>query len=283
MNGLKQILPLLPEPYAQQLRPDDFVDLEEIRIGCGRPVRLRYTRRERELFPCAGQLVVEEVLQRACQRSMYAYTDSIVKGYVTVSGGHRIGICGTGVMQDQTIRNIREPSSINIRIARERIGYANEAIRYIRESTLLLGPPGCGKTTLLRDVIRQLSDCRKQNIGLADERGELSAMSAGQPQLQIGSRTEVLVHVPKGQAMMMLLRTMNPHWIAVDEITSPEDLHAMEEVSYCGVKLLATAHGASLNDIYHRPLYKKLLETGIFRQLVCIEADKSYRMEDLNP
>jgi len=281
MSAFKQIMPLLPERYASQFRMEDFTSLEEIRMGCGRPVRLRYRVGERELLPYAERSDVEEVLQRACQRSMYAYENTITQGYVTVAGGHRIGLCGTGVFCRETLQNMKEPSSVNIRIARECMGFANEAIKQLRSSALLLGPPGCGKTTLLRDLIRQLSDHRRQNIGLADERGELSATEGGKPQLHIGIRTDVLVHVPKGQAMMMLLRTMSPHWIAVDEITSPKDIEAMEEISYCGVHLLATAHGSSINDLMNRPLYQRLMDKKLFDQVILIKKDKSYTVEEL--
>lgn len=281
MNAYDQIWPLLPEVYGKQIMNEDILKLEEIRIGSGRPVRLHFHHGERELYPCANKMVVEEVVQRACRRSIYAHLDTISQGYVTIPGGHRMGICGTGVMDEKNVQNIRDISSLNIRIARERIGYADEAFKVLRNSALLLGPPGCGKTTLLRDLIRQLSDFEKYRVGLADERGELSAMAEGLPWLRVGNRTDVLVHIPKGQAMMMLLKTMNPQWIAVDEITSPDDICAMEEIAYCGVRLLATAHGMSVDDLYNRPLYRKIIDKKIFKQVFLLSSDKSYTMEEL--
>lgn len=277
MEPYDQIIPLLPEFYAGQLRREDFDKLEEIRMGVGRPLRLRYAVGEREFFPLARQDQVEEVLQRACHRSVYAFSDTIAEGYLTLSGGHRIGLCGTGVRYDGKIQSMQSISSMNIRIAREISGCADALAPEILDSVLLLGPPGSGKTTLLRDLIRQLSDRYGHYIGLADERCELSAQSL----LRIGTRTDVLLQIPKATAMLMLLRTMRPDWIAVDEITSPEDIMAMEIISYCGVKLIATAHGIDRRDLIRRPLYRKLLDSGIFRQLVILHPDKSYTLEEM--
>lgn len=282
MNVYEEVWPLLPERYAVQLRETDFDGLEELRLGCGRPLRLRYGRGERELYPPGTGAEVEEIVQRACRRSVYAHTQTIRQGYVTVAGGHRLGICGTGVVGSEGLDGLREFSSLNLRIAREFPGFADQAAERVWESALLLGPPGCGKTTLLRDLVRQLSDRHRQTVGLADERGELSAPVDGQPRLCVGSRTEILAHVPKGQAMMMLLRTMNPHWIATDEITCRQDIRAMEQIACCGVRLLATAHGEGLNDLLRRPVYRELMEQKIFRQVIVLRRDKTYTLEELN-
>jgi len=273
---MKHIFPLLPDVYAQQLYGMDLNRLEELRLGCGRPLRLRESRLEREVWPSAEPEMIEDVLRRACKQSIYAYADTIRQGYVTVEGGHRIGICGYGSGE-----TIRSPSSINIRVARQVMGCANDLMEALTESTLILGPPGSGKTTLLRDIVRQLSDKRKCTVGLVDERGELSATVHGVPQLQIGMRTDVLVNISKATAIMMLLRTMNPDWIALDEITAPVDVEAMEQASYCGVLLLATAHASHMEDLWKRPLYHKLMKSGVFRRAVILRPDKSYTMEEV--
>ena len=281
MEAIKQIIPLIPEQYASQIRDEEFQTLEEIRFRSGYPVRMRYRHGERAVWPRAEQAVVEEVLQRACQRSIYAHTQTLVNGYVTVFGGHRIGVCGTGVWDGDRIEFLKNPSSLNIRIAKQWLGFADSVIQSIRGSALIFGPPGCGKTTLLRDLIRQLSDKRQQNVGVADERGELSAMSGGQPQLDLGAKTDVMVQLPKGHAIMCLLRSMNPQWIAVDEITTPQDIAVMEDAAYCGVNFLATAHGSSMEDLYHRPLYRNMMEKKIFCQIILMDTNKRYRLEDL--
>ncbi len=282
MKHRNALEPLLPEIYLRQLRPMDWEGLEEIRIGAGRPLRLRYGRAEREIWPAATGNVVEEILQRSCHHSAYAFSETIRQGYVTVEGGHRIGICGFGVIRDGAVQTLRLPSSLNIRVAHAVLGCADSLAPVLTVSTLLLGPPGSGKTTLLRDAVRQLSDLKGEIIGIADERGELSACLDGMLQSELGSRSDVLVNVPKAAAVMMLLRTMSPQWIALDEITAPEDIVAIEQAAYCGVNILATAHGESLQDLYGRPLYKRLMETGVFRQVVVLNRDKSYSIQEVS-
>ena len=134
---------------------------------------------------------------------------------------------------------------------------------------------------MLRDLVRLLSDEKNQRVSLVDERGELAAVLNGTPQNNIGMRTDVLVNIPKGEAIMMLLRTMNPQWIAVDEITAPEDIQALDQASYCGVKLLATAHANGLEDLYRRPLYLKLMERNMFTKIVELGPDKSYHIREV--
>lgn len=282
MKQSEQLLPLLPEVYASQMREADFQTLEELRLGVGRPLRLCSGQSERELWPVSDRSMVEMVLGRACHHSAYAYTDTLRQGYITVEGGHRIGVCGFGVRDGDAIRTIRAPSSVNIRVARQVLGCANLLIAQLTDSILLLGPPGSGKTTLLRDAVRQLSDRLGQTVGLADERGEISASVDGEAQLQVGRRTDVLVNVPKATAVMQLMRTMNPDWIALDEITAPEDLSALDQVAYCGVRLLATAHGLDRVDLERRPLYRRLLKLGVFRKIVILKRDKSYCIEEVD-
>lgn len=281
MKPMEQILPLLPDCYAGPLGRMSWEGLEELRLGTGRPLRLLRAGREEELWPLADSNMLEDLLRRACRQSVYACADSLRQGYLTVEGGHRIGICGTGVTEHGILQNLCTPSSAVIRIAHGVPGCADALLPRLRQSTLILGPPGSGKTTLLRDAVAQLSDRRRQRVGLADERGELSAMVSGVAQLHVGSRTDVLVRVDKAAAVMMLLRTMNPQWIAMDEITAPPDVAALEQAAYCGVNLLATAHGSGLEDLRQRPLYRRLLETGVFRMAAVLRPDKSYTVEEL--
>ena len=282
MKQMEQILPLLPDCYAESLRRLSWEGLEEIRLGTGRPLRLLRAGREEELRPLGDGAMLEDLLRRACRQSVYACADSLRQGYLTVEGGHRIGICGAGMTERGVLQNLSMPSSVVIRIAHEILGCANDLLPKLRRSTLLLGPPGSGKTTLLRDAVRLLSDRRRQRVGLADQRGEVSAMVSGVPQLQVGTRTDVLVRVDKAAAVLMLMRTMNPQWIAMDEITAPEDAAALEQAAYCGVNLLATAHGSGLEDLKRRPLYRRLLDGGVFETVAVLRADKSYTVEELS-
>lgn len=188
--------------------------------------------------------------------------------------------------------NLRQFSSLAIRVAREVPGASAPVLDRLWsegefQSTLLLSPPGGGKTTLLRDLIRALSDGEGHpalRVGVADERGELAAMYQGVPQLAVGGHTDVLDGCPKGAALLMLLRGMNPQVLAADEITAPEDAAALEMAANCGVALLCTAHGRELEDIQTRPLYRRLLDGKLFRRLVTIRRDggeRAYRVVEL--
>lgn len=271
---------LFPEAHAAQLAAVPQDGAEELRLHIGQPVLLRLQGAEKVLWPELGRKDLEDVIQRACRQSVYAHSETIRQGYLNLEHGHRLGICGTGVVRNGQTETIRTPSSISIRIAREIPGCSGSLAAQCSGSTLILGPPGCGKTTLLRDLIRQLSDKKKQRIGLADERGEVSGAVEGVPSMQVGKRTDVLLNVPKAEAVMMLVRTMSPQWIAVDEITRQQDLEAMVQACYCGVNLLATAHGSSLDDLCSRPLYRKLVDTGVFQTVVLMDRNKNFALKE---
>jgi stage III sporulation protein AA len=202
-----------------------------------------------------------------------------------------VGFCGTSVMKNGVCTNLTDLSSANLRIGREKRGIAEEISKKLLneggvfESTLILSPPGGGKTTLLRDLVRILSE-NGNRVGLADERGEVAVSYRGVPQMDIGPKTDVLDGCPKAIAIPMLLRTMNPHIIAVDEITAEEDIRAMTMASGCGVKLLATVHAGKVSELAQKPLYSRLLETKVFSQAVCIRRDKGgrkYEWEAMEP
>lgn len=279
---MEHLLELFSDKYAAQLRNKELKKLEEIRLHTEQPVMLRFSDHEEELRSNLSQSDIDFIMNAACRQSIYAHTETLCKGYVTIEGGHRIGICGFGVMKDGQVQTIRNVSSICIRVANQIIGCANQLLPLINGSTLILGPPGAGKTTLLRDLVRQLSDKRKQRIALADERCELSAGAMGRPQLQIGRYTDVMLNIPKGSAAMLLLRTMNPQWIAMDEITSKEDLSAMEHIAYCGVHILATAHGTGMKDLSCRPLYRDMMQRGIFQTIVILDQEKHYIVQEVS-
>lgn len=280
MNERMEWAQLLPDACRAAVAAVDGA--EEIRLAVGQPVTVRAAGTEQSFWPALTQRDLEDMLQRACRHSAYAYTDTLRQGYVTIAGGHRIGVCGFGVVRDGAIQTLRQPTSLVIRIARAVPGCAEPLLPELTDSTLILGPPGAGKTTLLRDAVRLLSDRRRCRVGLADERGELSAATGEGPGLPVGSRTDVLVAVPKAEAVMMLLRTMGPQWIALDEITAPADLEALERAAYCGVKLLATAHGDGVADLHRRPLYRRLLDTGVFTRAAVLRPDKTYAVHLLD-
>ena len=222
-----------------------------------------------------------DTLEIATESSLHSSKESIKNGFVTGLRGHRIGICGTAIMKNGQIDGIRAVSSLTVRIAkeirdcgREVAGSLVEDGRFI--STMVISPPGGGKTTLLRDLVRQLSN-RGFKVALADERGEIAAVRGGIPQADIGMRTDVLSSCPRDEAVMLLLRTMNPDIIAMDEITAPRDAKALESASNCGVGLLATAHASDVSELEGRGLYRDLLSQGIFKKAVVISKAEGIR------
>ena len=277
---MEHVLELLRQEYREQIKSETFWQIEELRLCVGQPTMIRAGAYENRLWPKATGEDLDQLVRTACRQSIYAHTETLRQGFITIEGGHRIGICGFGVLQGNEVHGITSVSSAVIRIARQVMGCADRLVE-LKGSTLILGAPGSGKTTLLRDLIRQLSDKRFQRIGVADERGELSAAVHGVPQLQVGMRTDILVNIPKAQSTMMLLRTMHPQWIAMDEVTAPADLDAMENISYCGVNLLATAHVLTIEDLKRRPLYRKMMEMKIFQNLVLLHQDKTYEIMEV--
>ena len=259
----RQAAALLP-PHLR--RPVERLDgtsqarVEELRLRAGRPLTLVCPEGERTV-PGAEAPVrsmdLSLVLEIATQASAHTALERVRNGFFTVRGGHRIGICGSGVVRDGEVRNLRQLSSLAIRVAREVPGLSAAVLDRlwsggVLQSTLLLSPPGGGKTTLLRDLIRAVSDGEggpALRVGVADERGELAAMYQGEPQFSIGRQTDVLDGCPKGPALLMLLRGMNPQVLAADEITAPEDAAALEMAANCGVSLLCTAHAGSLEEL----------------------------------
>lgn len=255
-------------------------EAEEFRLRRGFPISVLLPEGEVE---AGGPAVTEEhlrqTLENATQASAHTVLDKVRRGFVTLRGGHRIGLCGTAVCREGEIVTLRELSSLSIRVARQIRGQAVPLLPELTEggrfvSTLILAPPGAGKTTLLRDLIRALSDgdgIAPHRVGVADERGEIAALWRGEPQLDVGRHTDVMDGCPKSEGLSILLRGMNPQVLAADEITDREDAGAMIQAAGCGVELIATAHGGGAGDLRRRPVYRELLSAGVFRRLVVIQ------------
>lgn len=267
-NAFLSILPPRLRMEVDNLGKDT---LEELHLRLNQPVELILGGFSHLLKIKAGEEDIRFVVNTASRYSPWA-ASSVSQGYITAPGGHRIGLCGDCVVQAGLVTGIRQASSLCIRVARSFEGIGRNAPKY--GSVLILGPPGVGKTTLLRDMIRLRS--QTEAISVVDERGEL--FPAGDI-FEPGPRTDVLTGCSKAQGVPMALRTMGPKCIAVDEITAAEDCQALLSAGWCGVQLLATAHAANCEDLKQRPVYRPLAQSGLFEQAIILGRDKSWRME----
>ena len=279
----------------RQLTEEQMASCEEIRLRAGRQMTVLLP--EGEVVPDAAPAVTHQDLERLCDMltaySRYASADAMGRGYLQTKGGFRVGLCGTAVLREGSVANLRDISSASLRIGREIKGVAEPILHDLLSDgtlpgTLLLSGPGGGKTTLLRDMIRCLSDGQAGRqplrVALADERGEIAAMYQGLPQLDVGGHTDVLDGCPKAMAIPMLLRSMNPQVLAVDEITETEDIRAILSAANCGVTMLATIHAADVAELGRKPLFRRLLQAKVFTKAVVIqrlEAQRHYLVEDL--
>ncbi len=292
-NSFVQAVQALPQRLRQEalsLPAGDRARAEELRLRAGWPMTAVLPEGERPLggAPVEGR-ELEQLVEIASRASLHTVLDQVRRGYLTFEGGHRIGLCGTAALREGEIHALRAISSANLRIARQVKGAAAPVLDGLcpggrLADTLILAPPGLGKTTLLRDVIRSVSEgegCTPLRVSLADERGEVAAMYSGRPQLEVGRRTDVAEGCPKAQGLMLLLRAMNPQVLAVDEITAPEDVGALIAAAGCGVTLLATAHGEGRAGLERRPLYRPLLDEGLFRFLVRIRREGERRIHTI--
>ena len=275
----------------------DYDRLQEVRLRINSPLMIVYDNQEYFLTTqskLATQIQdafyvnkneLRETMEYISNYSLYAFEEEIRQGFITIQGGHRVGIAGKTIIEGTSIKSMKHISFINVRLSHQIMGCADKVVPYIYDGqlhemyhTLIISPPRCGKTTILRDLIRQISNGSTlipgTCVGVVDERSEIGACYMGIPQNDLGMRTDILDCCPKAIGMMMLIRSMSPSTIAVDEIGLKDDLDAIEYVINCGCKLIATVHGSSLDDIRNKPVLKNLIHEQVFQRYIVLSNRK---------
>lgn len=270
-------LTLLPHWMRQDVDRLGKETLQELRIRIGQVPELHLQSGAYRLTRKVERSDINFIINTASEYSPWA-AGTTAEGFLTAAGGHRIGICGVGTVQDRAFTGIHYPTSLCMRVARDFEGIASRADG-ITGSILIIGPPGSGKTTLLRDLIRRKSSVGQGSVVVIDEREEIFPLYHGQACFLAGNRTDIMSRCPKAVGIDAAIRNMNPEWIAVDEITAQTDCDAMLHAGWCGVKLLATAHAASLADLRTRPVYQTIVAYKLFSHILLLRKDKTWTLE----
>ena len=274
------------------LKEEDF--LEEIRIRAGKPIILKFNKKENIIRYFVTSEEIFKILQLVCENSIYSYQHQIAEGFVTIKGGHRVGISGSCVIENGKVININYINSLNFRIARKILGASEELLKYILnieknnvKNTLIVSSPGAGKTTILKDIVKQVSSGIKEfnfealNTGIVDERGEIAALYKGIPQNDIGIKVDVIDNVSKGIGMKMLVRSMAPQVIVADEIGTMEDVDAINYAICSGCKGIFTAHGDCIEDLYLNKFIKELIIGHVFEVIIFLESNKKGNIKEI--
>jgi stage III sporulation protein AA len=278
---METVLSFLPKTIIEQLEqipPIQKFEIEEIRIRTNRPIEVTMGGKTIFLPYIINAEDANQLLNKISHHSIYALEEELRRGYITIDGGHRIGLAGKVILEAGKVKALRDISSFNIRIAKEKIGIAETLLPALYDQqwkhTMIIGPPQTGKTTLLRDIARivssgdQRSGIPARKVGIVDERSEIAGCVNGIPQLTFGPRVDVLDACPKAEGMMMMIRSMSPDVLVVDEIGRLEDTDAILEAVNAGIKLIMTTHGESFEEIQKRPSLQAILKLEIFQRYI---------------
>ncbi|WPC40921.1 stage III sporulation protein AA [Clostridium sp. JS66] len=281
----KEILNILPENIKNFITEASLnEELQEIRIRADKPLVLENGKEEMIFKYIPSREDLKAIVQRISNYSIYAFEEEIKKGYITIRGGHRIGICGRCVIEKDEVKTIKSIASLNIRICREVIGCSDSLMDFIIKNnnvinTIVISPPKCGKTTLIRDIVRNISDGMKQKaftgkkVCVIDERSEIGACYNGIPQLKLGLRTDILDSCLKSQGIMMAIRSMSPDVVVCDEIGTYKDMDSILFALNSGVNLITTIHGYGIEDLYKRPVFKEIVENQVFKRAIVLSSN----------
>lgn len=265
-----------------------YEEMEEIRIRVNRPIEISVNGSVSFLPYHSTEEDALHLLDKISHFSMYTLEEELRRGYITIEGGHRVGLAGKVILEGGQVKAIRDVSSFNIRIARENIGIADQWVPYLYDQgkwnhTMIIGAPQSGKTTLLRDLARYISsgsingDIPPYKVGIVDERSEIAGCMNGIPQLQFGPRVDVLDACPKAEGMMMMIRSMSPEVLVVDEIGRKEDTDAILEAVNAGIHLIMTTHGYSFEEVLNRPTLAPIMKQNIFQKFLVLTKRKDQR------
>ncbi len=284
---MEEVLKNFPQPISLEIYKnikERKKEVEEIRLRINQYCIIKLSSEEKIIPYKVNKMEIMQIFQKICDQSVYSYQNQIVNGYITIKGGHRVGLTGDVVVENGKIINIRYISSLNFRIAHQILDCSNSILRYILDiqrnqiyNTLIVSSPGAGKTTLLKDLVRKISSGIPEiyfhglNVSVVDERGEIAAMYQGEPQNDIGTRTDVLENITKPLGIKMALRSMAPQVIIADEIGKSEDVQAIEYAICSGVKGVFSAHGNSLEEILSNSELEKLLQKNIIERIILLD------------
>lgn len=285
MNSIYKYFPEKIQNLISEEVSEKIDSLEEIRIRVTKPIVLKFNNIEKVIRYFVSSDEILNILQLMCENSIYSYQREISEGFITLNGGHRVGVTGSCVIENGQVININYINSLNFRVSRQVLGCSKKVLKHVLDlenntifNTLIVSPPGCGKTTILRDLVRQISSGIKNlrfkgiNVGVVDERGEIASLYKGVPQNEIGIKTDVLENVSKVVGIKMLIRSMAPKVIVADEIGNTDDISAINFAMCSGCKGLFTAHGNNFDDIYLNDVLKELLNKHIFEKIIFLDS-----------
>ncbi|MDP4178260.1 MAG: stage III sporulation protein AA [Bacillota bacterium] len=283
---IKAVLEILPASIRKKLEEtENMNNLQEIRIKIGKPIIFQIGSKETIYNYIASNEDLKNIMQRMSNYSLYAFNDALKQGYITLKGGHRVGICGSCVVEENEVKTIKDIASINIRIGKEIMNCSNNILPYIIDkqsilNSIIISPPKCGKTTMLRDVARNISNgidnlsFKGKKVSIIDERSEIAGCYNGIPQMEVGLRTDVLDSCPKSQGIMMAIRSMSPDVIICDEIGTYRDMESLLMALNSGVSIITSIHGKGIEDLFERAVYKEIIENNVFERAVILSSEK---------